>query len=394
MSIEIASPAAKPVAPAKASTTKEAAAAKEKFNAPDKEKTGASAGFTAILASLGSAPAADPPDALINDGGVIASDATLDSTDAAALVAQTLHWSLAQGNPAADVRGAEADSSQLGGATGLKTGSVRKGVGALTLDAGFDVTPQKGNGVGLPSKGVKGQLDTAALQSFSGVGSAATVVDSKHAEGRDAKVLQTEMPTKMAASVVESLAPITLNLAKREEQNSTHGVFKSGSVHDAPGISSSAGWLGGAAAASTVPTSDPVAATPAYIAEQVSYWISTDVQKAELTLDGLGKKPVEVSITMHGNEAHVAFRTDEVQARDALENASAQLKEMLQRDGVVLSGMSVGTSAGGDAGTGGSQDRNARQGSRAVVAMVDQPARIDRAAAPNSAAGRALDLFV
>ena len=387
MSIEIAPPAANPVAPAKASTTKETAAAKEKSNAPDKEKTGAQSGFTAILASLGGAPTAEPPDALTNDGATIASDA-------AALVAQTLQWALTQGNPAADARGAEADSSQLGGATGLKPGSARKGVGALTLDAGPDATPQKGNGVGLPSKGVKGQLDTAALQSFSGAGSAATVVDSKHAEGRDAKFLQTEMPPKMAASVVESLAPIALNLAKREEQNSTHGVFKSGSVHDAPGISSSAGWLGGAAAVSTVPASDPAAATPAYIAEQVSYWISTDVQKAEMTLDGLGDKPVEVSISMHGNEAHVAFRTDEVQARDALENASAQLKEMLQRDGVVLSGMSVGTSAGGDAGTGGSQDRNARQGSRAVVAMVDQPARIDRAAAPNSAAGRALDLFV
>lgn len=389
MSIEMAPP----VAPAKASTTKEAAAAKEKSNAADKEKTGAQSGFTAILASLGGAPTAEPPDALTNDGAAMASDAALASTDAAALVAQTLQWALAQGNPAADARVAEANSSQPGG-VGLTPGSVRKGVGALTLDAGLDASTQKGNGVGVPSKGGKGQLDTAALQSFSGASPTASVVDSKHVEVRDAKFLQTEITTKMAASVVESVAPIALNLAKREEQGPTHGVFKSGAVHDVAGVPSSAGWLGGAPAASTGATSDPAAATPAYIAEQVSYWISNDVQKAEMTLDGLGDKPVEVSISMHGNEAHVAFRTDEVQARDALENASAQLKEMLQRDGVVLSGMSVGTSAGGDAGAGGSQDRNARQGSQSVVAMVDQPARIDRTAAHQSAAGRALDLFV
>ena len=69
---------------------------------------------------------------------------------------------------------------------------------------------------------------------------------------------------------------------------------------------------------------------------------------AEMKLEGLGDSPVEVSISMNGNQAHVAFRTDEVQARDALENAGVQLKEMLQRDGVVLSGMSFDiTTVGG-----------------------------------------------
>ena len=153
--------------------------------------------------------------------------------------------------------------------------------------------------------------------------------------------------------------------------------------------------MGNAAGSSAIPTPDAaVATTQSYVAEQVSYWISNDVQKAEMKLDGLGDKPVEVSISMNGNQAHVAFRTDEVQARDALENASLQLKEMLQRDGVVLSGMSVGTSAGGESGAGGQQDRNARQGSKNVTAMVDQSVRVDRVNNRQTAVGRALDLFV
>ena len=78
------------------------------------------------------------------------------------------------------------------------------------------------------------------------------------------------------------------------------------------------------------------------VAEQVSYWISQDIQNAELTLDGLGKDPVEVSIRMHGNEAQVSFRTDELQTRDLLQGAASHLKELLQSEGLVLSGVSVG----------------------------------------------------
>ena len=57
----------------------------------------------------------------------------------------------------------------------------------------------------------------------------------------------------------------------------------------------------------------------AYIAEQVTYWISQDVQSAELTLDGMGASPVEVSISMQGNEAHITFRSDDAATREVLE---------------------------------------------------------------------------
>lgn len=144
------------------------------------------------------------------------------------------------------------------------------------------------------------------------------------------------------------------------------------------------GMDGVVATSSSVPTE-------AYVAEQVTYWMTQDVQNAELTLDGMGLSPVEVSISMQGNEAQVAFRTDELHARAAIENASAQLKDSLQSQGVVLAGMSVGTSHSGDAsGQGGRPRQEGRQATVATLAPVpaDSPARA------RIQQGRALDLFV
>lgn len=80
-----------------------------------------------------------------------------------------------------------------------------------------------------------------------------------------------------------------------------------------------------------------------------TYWMSSDMKNAEMKLDGFGESSVEVSISVHGNQAHVAFRTDEVQTRLALEDAGVTLKDMLSKEGLDLTGVSVSTSgAGGD----------------------------------------------
>lgn len=117
-----------------------------------------------------------------------------------------------------------------------------------------------------------------------------------------------------------------------------------------------------AGAAEVVPSTD------AYVAEQVSYWISNGVQNAELKLDDLGNNPVEVSIRMHGNEAHVTFRTDELQTRTALENASLHLKNLLQNEGVILSGVSVGMAGSG--GTGNQQQQSQQRPRQFTTALV------------------------
>lgn len=144
---------------------------------------------------------------------------------------------------------------------------------------------------------------------------------------------------------------------------------------------------------------DPSAAMPdpatqsleSMVADTVSYWVTQGVQNAELTLDGLGTTPVEVTISLNGDEAHVGFRTDQVEVRQMLEGAVAHLKDLLTSEGLVLSGVSVGSS--GQDRTG-SQDR--RSGStvrQATLAKVDvqSPQILPRASAT---VGRALDLFV
>ena len=125
--------------------------------------------------------------------------------------------------------------------------------------------------------------------------------------------------------------------------------------------------------------------------EDVKYWVGQDMQKAELTLDGFGQSAVEVSISLQGNEAHVAFRTDEAQTRDALSSASTQLQDALNRQGMSLAGVSVGTSNAGD-----SRDK-AGQGQsspwrRARVEGAEDVAVSSGIKPLNS--GRNIDLFV
>jgi flagellar hook-length control protein FliK len=128
-----------------------------------------------------------------------------------------------------------------------------------------------------------------------------------------------------------------------------------------------------------------------YVAQEVSYWISQDVQNAELRLDGLGLEAVDVSITMHGNEAHVAFRTDELQARTMLEGAAAHLKEALQGEGLVLAGVSVGTSGARD---NGDNERKQRHGARQTESVPVSLERPEAGRPRGGTAGRTLDLFV
>lgn len=129
------------------------------------------------------------------------------------------------------------------------------------------------------------------------------------------------------------------------------------------------------------------------IAEQVAYWVNQETQNAELTVtrDGL---PVEVSVSISGNEAHVTFRSDQEQTRELLDRSMAQLSELLRGEGLVLSGMSVGSSAGRSlaGGNGGEQKRQREEGRQAEV-------RVAASVGPSVANGgrasdRSIDVFV
>ena len=94
----------------------------------------------------------------------------------------------------------------------------------------------------------------------------------------------------------------------------------------------------------TVPAGTAPAAAQ-QVADQVKYWIQNGIQNAELKFDGLGPEPVQVSITLSGNEAQVVFRSDQAPTRELLGSAIAQLEQSLRSEGLALSGAWVGSSA-------------------------------------------------
>ena len=147
--------------------------------------------------------------------------------------------------------------------------------------------------------------------------------------------------------------------------------------------------------ADVVPAAAPDAGlmTETRVAEQVSYWVSHGVQNAELELDGPGEGKVNVAIKLQGQEARVEFRADQVQTRQVLEDSMPHLRELLAREGLVLSGVSVGSS-GADGGAN-RQSQQGRPGShrQAVVAVPELAANAasGRTALPP---GRSVDLFV
>ena len=197
-----------------------------------------------------------------------------------------------------------------------------------------------------------------------------------------------EIVSTLGLEVRESSAPSAAQVTMGERRLLEPAAAKAApadvSYFQSQATSAPMGMDGVVAAQSSMPLE-------AYVAEQVTYWIAQDVQNAELTLDGMGFSPVEVSISMQGNEAQVAFRTDELHARDAIESASEQLKDALQRQGVLLTGMSVGTSHSGDAS---GQGRRPRQEGRQVVVTALAPVPVDSPVQTKIPQGRALDLFV
>ena len=129
------------------------------------------------------------------------------------------------------------------------------------------------------------------------------------------------------------------------------------------------------------------------VAEQVAYWANQKTQNAELTLQRDGH-PVEVSVSLSGNEAHVSFRSDQQQTRELLDQSMAQLSDLLRSEGLVLSGMSVGTSARDSAGGGEAGQQRPREGARQAQVVSAVPAGAASLARGGGTLDRAVDVFV
>ncbi|MEN9436271.1 MAG: hypothetical protein RIR09_926 [Pseudomonadota bacterium] len=400
MSIEISPPAAH----AKVASSKEHGDTKTKpgsGSAASGQPT-KSAGFMAILA------AADEPmpagltlgDGTDADSALVPPDTGVDS---AALVTQALQWianpmavptptipESEKGNNAAE--GAEFRFGMMAKSSSppIRTGMLPADAAANSVVLGGQ-GPASGSAAGSLRKTGKDVKDTAALQASPLANAGNPAVQAGRSDDRAFKFMAQDMVLKPELKGTEPVLQMVATTAKREE-HSIYGAAKANASMDAGATwGGTGGAVDGAYVDSATPVADVSALTPEYVAEQVAYWISNDVQNAEMKLQGFGDSPVEVRISMVGNEAHVAFRTDEAQARDALENASAQLKDMLQRDGVILSGVSVGTSGSGGAS---GQDRQPRQERQKGVAMVAAPTTSEKRVWGSVQTGRALDLFV
>lgn len=131
------------------------------------------------------------------------------------------------------------------------------------------------------------------------------------------------------------------------------------------------------------------------VADQVSYWIANDIQKAELRLDPWGRDPVEVSLFVQGNEARVEFRADVPEVRQMLEGALAQLQSALQDQGLVLAEASVGQFGTGGAGQREQSARQGQPGARQGTARVEAASTGDIPRVRVSSTGeRSVDVFV
>lgn len=130
------------------------------------------------------------------------------------------------------------------------------------------------------------------------------------------------------------------------------------------------------------------------VAEQVSYWIAGRVQNAELRLDVFGRTPVEVSISMQGNEAQVEFRTDQPEVRQVLEGAVAHLKDLLKDEGLSLAGVFVGSSGQRRQDAQPSPGQSGESGMRQARVEVPLATATGLSSGQRPVAGRSVDLFV
>lgn len=311
----------------------------------------------------------------------VATDGRLDASEALARSPQSSALSALVGEGENSLLRAEAGTSAVNGA--------KLPHSAWTQASGVDLNALAGE-QGLNTSGNMAKSHKDAVARLASVNAAlaaptdSTVQPDAHAALTAAKVVDTPLnPITTALAMANTATPI-----RRDEQTRERSVFRPTVTENGPVTQS---YLPSAANVSASNAPDAQMPVDLYVAEKVAYWVSNDVHNAEMKLDGIGADPVEVSIRMQGNEAHIAFRTDELQARAALENAGVHLKDLLQREGLVLSGVSVGTS---DTGGSGEQERRSRQGGRQSVVATVQPVQADRSTASSRIAGGSLDLFV
>lgn len=158
------------------------------------------------------------------------------------------------------------------------------------------------------------------------------------------------------------------------------------------GVTGAPGWFDKGISPTYAVVQAQAVVPQAKLAETVSYWVTQGVQQAELTLDGMGGAPVDVQITVDGDQARIDFRTAQPEMRQAIEAAASQLKGLLASEGLQLLGMSVGQSMQGQS-FGDTQQPKPQKMRQTLVPGVAPLASVT-ARVHNAPVGQSLDLFV
>ena len=129
-------------------------------------------------------------------------------------------------------------------------------------------------------------------------------------------------------------------------------------------------------------------------APTVSHWGTQHMRHASLRVGGEGADAIDIQLAVKGQEVQVAFQTDNAEARATLrESAGESLADLLQRSGIQLGGVSVG-SQGQAQGDGAYQPRPAGLSTEALgrASQAAEPAARP-VLAPRIDGSRPLDVF-
>jgi flagellar hook-length control protein FliK len=329
---------------------------------------------------------ADPASLLASVAGTIpgADAALVDAGDAAAAGSAHAvgkpgpHVANAAANaPTSTMASAATEASQEAGIDAQASESIAELVAGLKMPGADGDKSQNSTGAHTSTVRLAARADEVAPSTAKAAARAAQAFDPSRATATIGGLVRTTAgasvdprDSKLASTLAlaQSASPATATLQALQETRDAGLSDKGG---DKPGsgnpsflasgaLASAERALGGAANVSGDVRFADVAAgqqlTPdELLAQQVSVWATGKTQAAELKLDGFGDQPIEISIALNGKEAEVAFRSDHALARDLLQSALPELREMLRNEGLVLSGMTVGTSDRGAAEAGGRQ---------------------------------------
>lgn len=384
-------------APAKATPTKPAAqTASARTDSVDRAAKSASqgkkdqaadpAGFLALLMGLGQEPA---PDASADPTALDSDTTELDAKDVKTDLTTPLPEAVVLPTTVADTTSLPAVAlPELRRSQGQTDDKAIESTDALASTA-LDKVASGGRRRSSSLADTLGTMGTQQLQTDTPKESSSKMAEL--APTRDAK---TAAPaSRLEMQPIQIPASLQAPIASEEARKANHAGQAKVEVADNLIVLSSG--LSGAMSAAGVPDVGPSGSAAQFqsvVAQEVAYYVSQDVQSAEMKLEGVGGGPVEVSINMQGQEAQVVFRTDELQTREMLEGATAQLKDMLQQQGVTLTGVFVGGSGAGDAGQ--QQERRFRQGSRSETTLRIATPEVRGPGVSAAGVGRTLDLYV